>query len=195
MVEYDLIKSKNGKVYILVEKSNNPNIIQVKDITPENKSNYGSTFEIHAGFHCPYLLRYKIYEEDQTSLVQLDRVSDMYDDEHYLSSTVLVSHNMNTGELVVEIRKSDMGVEHIVRPYHHDDSYISKVIITVRDRSYNYDNNVFINFLVVTKEMEQYLKVVKYRDSILLHDDGEALIDPESLVVLSLYKKDDLEEL
>ena len=195
MVEYDLIKSKNGRVYILVEKSNNPNIIQVKDITPEDKSDYDSAFEIHPGFHCSYLLRYHIYEEDQTSLSQFDRVSDMYGDECFLSSTVLVSHNINTGELDVTIRKNNMGVEHIVRPYHHDDSYISKVIITVRDRSYNYDNDVFINFLIVTKEMEQYLKVVKYGNSILLHDDGEVLLDPESLVVLSLYKKDDLEEL
>lgn len=194
MTEYDLIKSKNGKVYIIMEKSNNPNIINIKDITPEGRSDFGSVFEIHAGFHCPYVLRYNIYEENQTSLVQLDRVSDMHDDEHYLSSTVLVSHNMDTGELVVEIRKSDMGVEHIIRPY-NDDSYITKVIITVHDRSYYGDNNVFINFLVVTKEMEQYLKVVKYRDSILLHDDAEVLLDPESLAVLSLYKKDDLEEL
>ena len=194
MIDYDLIKSKNGRVYILVEKSSNPNIIQIKDITSENKSNYGSTFEIHAGFHCPYLLRYKIYEEDQTSLVQLDRISDMYDDEHYLSSTVLVSHNMNTGELNVAIRKSNMGVEHIVRPY-EDDSYISKVIITIQDRSYYADNNVFINFLMVTKEMEQYLKVVRYKNFIMLHDDDTSIVDPESLMVYTLYKKDDLEEL
>ena len=195
MVDYDLIKSKNGRVYILVEKSNNPNIIQVKDITPEDKSDYDSAFEIHAGFHCSYLLRYHIYEEDQTSLSQFDRVSDMYGDECFLSSTVLVSHNINTGELDVTIRKNNMGVEHIVRPYHHDDSYISKVIITVRDRSYSYDNDVFINFLVVTKEMEQYLKVVKYGNSIMLHDDGTLLLNPESLVVHTTYKDNDLEEL
>lgn len=195
MIDYDLIKSKNGRVYVLVEKSNNPNIIKVKDITPENKSDYGSAFEIHAGFHCPYLIRYKIYEEDQTtSLVQLDRVSDMWDEERYLSSTLLISHNINTGELNVTVRKDNVGVEHIVRPY-KDESYISKVIITVQDRSYYCDNDIFINFLIVTKEMEEYLKVVRYKNFIMLYDDGTSIVDPESLMTHTIYKGDDLEEL
>lgn len=195
MIDYDLIKSKNGRVYILVEKSNNPNIIKVKDITPENKSDHGSAFEIHAGFHCPYLIRYKIYEEDQTtSLVQLDKVSDMWDEERYLSNTLLISHNINTGELNVTVRKDNVGVEHIVRPY-KDESYISKVIITVQDRSYYCDNDIFINFLIVTKEMEEYLKVVKYKNFIMLHDDGTSIVDPESLMIHTMYKGDDLEEL